>query len=529
MGDGSAHQSAGAATAGSVGASSSSSGAACGACAPAHQSAGNVPPSAAGDLEVAPTEPTGAETARAVVLEGLTWDSRSVTPGDLYVAFPGERVDGHDFAAAAVAAGAAAVLAMREVDVDVPVIMVPDTSRAVSDLAAYWRSRLKGTVVGLTGSTGKTTTKGLVRDVLSAAGTVVATKANQNNELGVPVTLLAADEDTDFVVVEMGMRGMGQIASLCEIVKPDWGLVTNVGESHIELLGSREDIAHAKAELLASLPEGGVAFVNEADEFAGELCASANLRERNVSCVFFEGGNAWAHTDDLGVFDGPDFNPFVYASGIVLDAEGRPSFSMHAMQFDAIGKPEADGTCECLLDLRGVHNVSNACSAAAVGLAAGLSLAQCCAALAKAQPEKGRQHIIHTKAGVTVVDDAYNANPDSMRASLATFAALDVPGRHIAVLGDMGELGAFARECHERVGIMTAKSGLDFLLCVGELSEHIALSAVDAGMPLSAVRHVTTVNAALIELESLVAPGDAVLVKASHFMEFDRIVEGLVS
>ena len=472
-------------------------------------------------------ESLGTVSNDSPVVTGMTWDSRTVHTGDLYVALPGERVDGHDFAASAVAAGAAAVLASREVEVDAPVIVVADTARAVSDLAAYWRSRLKGTVVGLTGSTGKTTTKGLVRDVLAAAGTVVATKANQNNELGVPATLLAADEDTDFVVVEMGMRGTGQIEALCEIAKPDWGLITNVGESHIELLGSRENIARAKAELFAALPEGGVAFANAADEFTGLLCPS-DLNDRGVRTVFFEGGDAWKHVDELGVFDSPCFNSFVYASGIVLDAEGRPSFTMHAMQFGDHGQPDADGACECLLDLRGVHNVSNACSAAAVGLMAGLTLPQCCAVLAKSQPERGRQRIVRTQAGVTVIDDAYNANPDSMRASLATFAALDVPGRHIAVLGDMGELGAFAQECHERVGAMAAASNLDYLLCVGELSEHIALAATDAGMPFAAVRHVSTVDAALVELKSLVEPGDAVLVKASHFMEFDRIVEGLV-
>lgn len=464
----------------------------------------------------------------SVLATGLTWDSRSVEPGDLYVAFQGERVDGHDFAAAAVDAGAVAVLALHEVDVDAPVIIVDDTAQAVSDLAAFWRSRLKATVVGLTGSTGKTTTKGLVRDVLSAAGSVVATKANQNNELGVPATLLAADEDTDFVVVEMGMRGLGEIEALCRIAQPDWGLVTNAGESHIELLGSRENIARAKSELFAALPQGGIAFANEADDRVVDLCRFDELGGR-IRYVFFEGGDAWPHTDDLGVFDHSDPNPFVYASGIVLDADGRPSFTMHATQFDALGKPEADGACECLLDLRGVHNVSNACSAAALGLAAGLTLQQCCAALAKSQPEKGRQRIIHTQAGVTVVDDAYNANPDSMRASLATFAALSVEGRHIAVLGDMGELGAFAQECHERVGAMAAAANLDYLLCVGELSEHIALAATDAGMPYAAVRHTSTVDAALVELKSLVKPGDAVLVKASHFMEFDRIVEGLVS
>ena len=460
----------------------------------------------------------GDASSDQVVASGVVWDSRKVVPGSLYVALPGERVDGHDFAAAAVSAGAVAVLATREVEVAAPVIIVEDGMRAITDLAAYWRGRLKGTVIGLTGSTGKTTTKGLVRDVLSAAGSVVATVANQNNELGVPVTLLAADEDTDFVVVEMGMRGLGQIQALCNIVKPDWGLVTNVGESHIELLGSRENIARAKGELFAALPEGGIAFANAADEYAEALLAFAGIEERGIRVVFF-GNKQGEPGESQEPQGGPEARcDRVWASGIVLDAEGRPSFTMHA----------GDDFAECLLELRGVHNVSNACSAAAVGLAAGLTLQQCCAALAKAQPEKGRQRIVRTQAGVTVIDDAYNANPDSMRAALATLAALDVSGRRIAVLGDMGELGTFATECHERVGIMAAAAKLDYLLCVGELSERIALAATDAGMPFASVRHTATVDAALIELKSLVEPGDAVLVKASHFMEFDRIVEGLV-
>ncbi|MBQ9041497.1 MAG: UDP-N-acetylmuramoyl-tripeptide--D-alanyl-D-alanine ligase [Eggerthellaceae bacterium] len=467
------------------------------------------------------------------VVTGLTWDSRTVKPGDLYVALPGERVDGHDFAAAAVEAGAVAVLGTRELSVDVPVIVAADAMQAVADLAAYWRSRLKGTVIGLTGSTGKTTTKNLVRDVLACAGSVVATKANQNNELGVPATLLSADEDTDFVVVEMGMRGLGQIEALCKIACPDWGLVTNVGESHIELLGSRENIARAKSELLAALPQGGIGFVNAADELLPDLLSFGQAEEHGARIV--------------------KFNEDVRAENVSLDEEGRPSFTL-TVAADASALPERDsaagngdkqvahasedkreGNAEASaadvkvkLALRGMHNVSNACSAAAVGLAAGLTLSQCAEALAAAQPEKGRQQVFRTAQGVTVVDDSYNANPDSMRASLATFSALEVPGRHIAVLGDMGELGTFALECHERVGALAGQSNLDLLICVGELSEHIALAATDAGMPDSAVHHLSSVDTAIQELKSLVEPGDAVLVKASHFMEFDRIVEGLV-
>ncbi len=461
------------------------------------------------------------------LVTGITWDSREVAPGDLYVALPGERVDGHDFIDAAYRAGACAALVSREVQADYPVLRVADTQQALVDLARYWRGKLQGTVVGLTGSTGKTTTKNLVRDVLAHGASVVATKANQNNELGVPRTLLNAEADTNMVVVEMGMRGQGQIAELCEYAKPDWGLVTNVGESHIELLGSRQNIAHAKAELLSALPDGlGIAFVNAADDYAVELVRHARLAERGVKTVFFEGSDAQENVDELGIFS--NNNPFVWASDIELSAEGCPTFTMHARHFATIGREQADGDVECTLALRGLHNVSNACSAAAVGLASGMTLAQCCEALAQAQPEQGRQQVLHAESGLTVVDDSYNANPDSMRASLSTFSALDVAGKRIAVLGDMLELGDFARECHERVGKMAAAANLDRLVCVGYLSQDMARAACEAGMPDDAV--VTCANAAeaLDIVRDMVSAGDAVLVKASHSIGLSHVAEGLV-
>ena len=467
---------------------------------------------------------------------GIAWDSRQVKPGDLYVCLPGERVDGHDFASAAVAAGASAVLASRDVDgvEEAAVIRVEDTSSALTRLSAYWRARLGGTVIGLTGSTGKTTTKNLVRDVLSAHGTVVATFANQNNELGVPNTLLSAEEDTDAVVVEMGMRGMGQIAELCASAVPDWGLVTNVGESHIELLGSRENIARAKAELLCALPDRrGIAFVNAADSYAAWMCRHAKLAERGVATVFFEGGAMEKHADGLDeLLCGA---PFVWADDIVLDGEGRPRFIMHARGFSAIGLPGADGECACALELRGIHNVSNACSAAAVGLAAGMTLRACCDALASARPERGRQQVLHSAAGVTVVDDAYNANPDSMGASLRTFSAMDVAGRRIAVLGDMLELGDFARAGHERMGALAVELGMDVVICVGSLSRSMAETARRAadeareeGRSYPSIVVCDNAAEALEAVCGLVAPGDAVLVKASHSIGLEEVVEGLV-
>lgn len=460
-------------------------------------------------------------------VSGVTWDSRTVKPGNLYVALPGERVDGHDFIDAAVASGAAAVLVQRDgVHSEVPVIRVNDTARAFTEISAAWRNRLKGTVVGLTGSTGKTTTKNLVRDVLAAAGSVVATIANQNNELGVPNTLLSADAETAHVVVEMGMRGQGQIAELCDIAKPDWGLVTNAGESHIELLGSRQAIAHAKAELFEALPQGGIAFVNADDDFAAEMCAHAHLSDRGVRIVRFSGMGNRPCSGESDTFESN--GPVVWAENVVLDENSCPSFTMCAAGFKAIGRESADGQANCALQLRGLHNVSNACSAAAVGLAAGLSLEQCCQALAASLPEHGRQQVLRSAAGVTVVDDSYNANPDSMRASLATFSAMSTAGKRIAVLGDMLELGDFSQECHERVGALAAAANLGALVCTGPLSRFMAEGAARAGMPASSVFTCDDAAEALEFARQLTEPGDAVLVKASHSVGLERVVEGLV-
>lgn len=471
------------------------------------------------------------------LLCGLTWDSRDVKPHDIYVALPGERVDGHTYVAAALRSGALAALVMQPLDeptlvlareLGAAIIEVPDTAGAVTDLAREWRGHLKGRVIALTGSTGKTTTKNLVRDVLASGLTVVATAGNQNNELGVPKTLLNAEADTQAVVVEMGMRGAGQLAELCDFVRPDWGLAVNVGESHIELLGSRDNIACAKAELLCALPEGtGCAFVNADDDYATFVREHARLDARRVKTVLFD-GSAQADARRAAAVAAGDASAAVWAEQIQLDEQGRPRFELHATGF-------ADGTATdvqvatCSLNLRGLHNVSNACAAAAVGLACGLTLTGIAAALAQAEPEAGRQEVLQARGGFTVVNDAYNANPDSMRASLHTFCALDVPGRHVAVLGDMGELGDYAVACHEGVGQLAATLPLDRLVCVGELATHIADAAEAGGFDAARIVRAATLSEVLGDLDTCLEAGDAVLVKASHFMGLERVVEGLVN
>ena len=485
---------------------------------------------------------------------GITWDSREVEPGFVYVALPGERVDGHSFVSSACKSGAVAVLVMQDIpdeviacakDCGTAVLRVDSTHDAFTKLAAGYRTVLSGRVIGITGSTGKTTTKNLVRDVLSAHFSCVATKANQNNELGVPRTLLNANPDTEMVVVEMGMRGQGQIEQLCSFVQPDWGLVTNVGESHIELLGSRENIARAKAELIASLPQdGGVAFLNAADDMSEFVWEYSGKEDSSVTKVCFDGS---------GKFDSDTrvSGPCVWAEEVSLDSEGFPSFMLCTSGFvqadfvqaqsessNAAGIQDKRGAksslddvdrMKCRLSLRGIHNVSNACSAAAVGYLAGMSLEEIVAALGASQPESGRQEILHSDQGFTVINDAYNANPDSMRASLSLLKAMQISGRRFAVLGDMGELGSFAEAAHESVGRFAARANIDFLICVGELARFIGQAALSAGLSPDRISMVDTREEALAFLQEHIASGDAVLVKASHFMELDRIAKGLLS
>ncbi len=496
-------------------------------------------------IEATSGEPAVAPSDIETAATDLVWDSREAGAGCLYAALPGERVDGHAFVAAAIRSGAVCVLVAQDPDPDAAgtareagaaIVKVPDTQQALVDLARFWRGKLGGRVIGLTGSSGKTTTKNLVRDVLAAGFAVTATSGNQNNELGVPKTVLSASADDDAVVVEMGMRGMGQIEQLCGYVRPEWGIIVNVGTSHMELLGSRENIARAKAELLEALPAGGCAFINGADDYAAFARDHARLRERGVKVVVFDGspeaagrmdvlkGARLAEADEQGAAvrrgDG-----LVWAEDIVLDGEGRATFKLCAANFPPTSETES---AECALSLRGLHNVGNACAAAAVGRAMGMPLSVIVAALGAAQPESGRAQVLRTAAGVTVVDDSYNANPDSMRASLSTFAALGVEGRKIAILGDMGELGPISEEGHARVGADAAAAGVDLLVCVGPLSRGIAHAAEEAGLAADRIVCVDDAAAALAYARPLVDRGDAVLVKASHSVGLERVVEGLV-
>lgn len=453
------------------------------------------------------------EEAKRKQVTGVTWDSRTVGADNVFLALPGERVDGNDFIIQAVGAGAGLVICTREPspqqramagEFACPLIVVPDGVEALGKLAHYWRERLHVLVVGVTGSTGKTSTKDLLYAVLSQRYRTVATTANHNNELGVPATILAAGTDCEVLVVEMGMRGLGQIAQLCEIVCPNIGVVTNVGTCHMELLGSRENIARAKGELLASLPPTGLAVVNADDDMTDVMLESADVAKHGVLAVRF-GFSKQSDTHIENLTMGEDA-----CASFTLQISGRPSFDVH-------------------LAVPGYHSVLNAVSAACVASYLGVSPEKIALGLAAAHISGMRMEATVTADGVRLVNDAYNANPDSMRASLETLALMTCENRRIAVLGDMGELGEGERDLHAGVGAVAARCNLGLLVCVGELARCMADGAVEAGMQQQRVVCVDDVAQAVSLLRSTVEPGDVVLVKASRFMGMERIVEELSS
>jgi len=428
-------------------------------------------------------------------------DSREVEPGGLFAAIKGDRVDGHDFAARAVADGAACVLASRPVGV--PAVVVGDVTAALGTLAREAARRIGDPlVIGLTGSSGKTTTKDMLAQVLAVHGPTVATPRSLNTEIGLPLTVLGAEEDTRFLVLEMGARGIGHIAYLTGLVPPHVGLVLNVGTAHVGEFGSRAAIARAKGELVEALPgagSGGLAVLNADDDMVAAMAGRTTAR------VLLYGRSARAG---------------VRADDVVTGADGRPRFTLHA----------GGESARVSLRFLGEHQVSNALGAAAVAYGAGMAVPLIAEALSAARPvAPGRLEVTERPDGVTVVNDAFNANPDSVAAALRTLAAMSAGRRTVAVLGEMAELGDATREGHEQAGRLAADLGIDVLVTVG--GEYAALTAGAArsrGGRLSVVE-VPDAAAALEALRGIVSPGDVVLAKASHSMNFEDLAVTLAA
>ncbi|MSO79174.1 MAG: UDP-N-acetylmuramoyl-tripeptide--D-alanyl-D-alanine ligase [Acidimicrobiia bacterium] len=448
--------------------------------------AGDIAAATRGEL-VGPTD---------AIATSMTIDSRVLLPGAGFVALRGER-DGHDFVADAFARGASLAVTAVRFEASMPgatLVCVDDTMQALTDMAHLARSRVRdATVVGITGSAGKTATKDLTAAALGRTRRVHASPSSFNNEAGVPLTLIGAPDDVEVVVVEMGARFNGNIADLAVIAQPQVGVITHIGMAHAEHLGGRTGIARVKGELLEALPANGLAVLN------AECDATDALARRTAARVIRVGRSA---TSDVRAVD------------VTLDGELHLSFVLES----------AWGTAPVVLGLRGEHQVENALEAAAVALELGVPLDDVAAGLAEARTATRRMDLVRTAGGVLVINDAYNSSPTSAAAAVRSLASLDVPGRRIAVLGEMLEIGDASDAEHEAIGALAAASGIDVLIAVGRQSERFAAGA--SGSRVS-VLTVADRDEALEAVMREVQSGDAVLVKASRAVGLERVAESL--
>ena len=432
-------------------------------------------------------EITGGELRGAAAEEeitAITTDSRELTPGCLFAAIPGTRVDGHDFIPQAAAAGAACVLCNRFTETEIPQLMVPDTQAALRQIAAAYRRGLEIPFVGVTGSVGKTTAKEMIWAVLSTRFNTLKTEKNHNNELGVPLTLFRLREEHETAVVEMGISGFGEMTRLTEMVRPDIAVFTLIGDAHLEFLGDRAGVLRAKGEIVSGMPENGVVIANGDDP----LLRTHAFGRRTV--LFGTGENCDVRA--VGVEnDGLTGMKCVIKAGERCVPAVIPAFGRHMIYAALMG--------------------------AAVGIELGLTDEEIRRGIAGYETVGSRGRIVKA-GGMTILDDCYNANPTSARNSVDSLCAL--PGRHVAVLGDMLELGENGPALHRELGRYAAEKGAAVIAC-GPLSRELAEGAGED------TPWYPDAEALISALPGLVGPGDAVLVKASHAMGFEAVVRAL--
>ena len=435
----------------------------------------------------------GPEDKRYREVSAVITDSRKAEAGCLFVPIVGARADGHDFIPQVMEKGALCTLSERNLgDADYPYIQVESSLAAIRDIAEFYLAQLDIPVVGITGSVGKTSTKEMVASVLKEKYRTLKTQGNFNNELGLPLTVFRLREEDEMAVLEMGISNFGEMTRLAKIAKPDTCVITNIGTCHLENLGNRDGVLKAKTEIFRFLKKDGHILLNGDDD---KLAA---VQEYDGICP---------------VFFGMEESLPVHADGIVSRGLKGTYCRLH-LNGEII---------EVNIPMPGRHMVYNALAAAAVGRIYGLTAEQIKQGIESCETISGRFHIIET-GKYLIVDDCYNANPMSMKASLDILK--DTPGRRVAILGDMGELGENERLLHEEVGRHAANSGLDLLICGGELAADIAKGAQTQNPQLSVVYEPD--RAKLVDkLEQYVQQGDTLLVKASHFMHFEEIVEKL--
>ncbi|WP_296118257.1 UDP-N-acetylmuramoyl-tripeptide--D-alanyl-D-alanine ligase [uncultured Eubacterium sp.] len=441
----------------------------------------------------------GDDALRGSEITGAVIDSRQVEPGYLYIPIRGERVDGHRFISDVFAKGALAVLSEETLENPAgPYIQVASSEQALKDIAEFYRSTLGIKIVGITGSVGKTSTKEMISAVLSQKFNVLKTEGNFNNEIGLPLTILRIRREHEVAVVEMGISEFGEMHRIAKVAKPDICVMTNIGQCHLENLIDRDGVLRAKSEIFDFLKPDGHIVLNGNDD---KLITVQEVK--GVKPVFYYVEDSTAQKADLQYEVTAD----------AIENKGLRGLDAN-LHF-----PEE--VCQIHEPIPGVHNVYNACAAACVGRIMGLTNEEICEGIAHAKTIAGRTNLI-TLGDVLVIDDCYNANPISMKASLDVLAQAE--GRRIAVLGDMGELGENEREMHYDVGKYAANTGVDILFCCGTLSEELAKGAQRGHTKVMYFAEREKLTQTLL---NFVEAGDTVLVKASHFMEFPKIVKAL--
>lgn len=432
----------------------------------------------------------------ALPVRGISVDSRSINRGDVFFAVRGERFDGFDFIGKAEEGGACCAVAERKPDCDIPYVLVKDARTALGDFAREYKKLFRAITVAVTGSVGKTTTKQYIASVLEQKFTTLKTEGNHNNDIGLPMTLLSLDNSVKMAVLEMGMSARGEISALSKLAEPDIGVITNIGNSHIEMLGSRKNICKAKMELADGMKDGSILLINGDEPLLTEFACTRKL------CRLMFGID----------------NPACDYRALNIRRENGMT------HFDVIS-----GGGEIISDLcisqDGAHQVRDALAAVVCGILLGLDNEEIARGLVGFQPAKLRQSVIE-KDGFTLILDCYNANPESMAASIGVLSGYG--GRKLAVLGDMRELGQYSVGLHKKIGGLLVSSGIDALITLGEEAEQIAVGAKESGMApenIKTIRDYSDAQSASEEIKKLIQPGDTVLIKASRALSLERIAE----
>lgn len=431
-----------------------------------------------------------------IVIKGISTDSRKIKKGDLFIPIKGLNFDGHDFIGKAIDLGASASLSQYDLNTsDFTYIIVEDTQIALMRLAQYYRSKFSIPAVAVTGSSGKTTTKEMIASVLGESFDVLKNQGNLNNTIGLPITVFGLERHHDICVFEMGMNHSGEIESLAAIVKPDIAVITNVGTAHIEFLGSRENILKAKKEIFKFFTHDNKAILNGDDDMLSTISSS---RFQIIRYGINEKNDLYVQNIKQRGDEGMEFS--------LLLNDNKENF---------------------FVPLIGIHNVYNALCAIAVGLAMNMEVERIKRGLAKFVPGKMRMEIFDTEDGIRVINDSYNANPDSTSAAIEVLKDMPCKGRRILILGDMLELGDYSEAGHRKVGEKAAESKIDIIISIGEKAKDISKGALDKGMREEQIYHFMDNKTAISKLPSILLPGDTVLIKGSRIMKLEELADSL--